>query len=491
MTGIPAHRIRSVVQHDLRSDGDYVLYWLVANRRGTHNFSLQYAVEWAKQLAKPLVLFEPLWLDDPWTTDRHYQFVLEGMVDNERCFAEKPVTYYPYLELEQGRGKGLIEALAKNACLVISDDSPCFFSPQVLESVTSEISVRFELVDSNGLLPMRSSERVFSRAFDFRRYLQKNLREHLNDFPLSDPLAVGGIPPKVSLRPLIYRQWPIADLKPYARSKACLGKLSIDHGVGVLPIRGGAHAAGQLLQAFVQHKLERYLEVRNQPEENVSSGLSPYLHFGHISVHQVFLETVKHAGWDPGHLSEHVNGRATGWWGLHDAVESFLDQLITWRELGYNFCAFCPDYDQFETLPSWAQQTLEAHAGDPRPHVYSLGELENAGTHDPLWNAAQRQLRSEGRIHNYLRMLWGKKILKWSSSPRQALSRMIELNNKYALDGHNPNSYSGIGWVLGRYDRAWGPERQIFGKVRYMTSRNTARKVRVKHYLQRYASHDQ
>ena len=169
-----------------------------------------------------------------------------------------------------------------------------------------------------------------------------------------------------------------------------------------------------------------------------------------------------------------------------DLGQSFLDELITWRELGYNMCAHRDDYDQYESLPDWARKTLEEHESDRREFCYEQSEFESATTHDKLWNAAQNQLVSEGQMHNYLRMLWGKKILHWSESPRAALATMIELNNKYALDGRNPNSYSGIFWVLGRYDRAWGPEREIFGKIRYMSSENTARKLKVKTYIQHY-----
>jgi deoxyribodipyrimidine photo-lyase len=170
-----------------------------------------------------------------------------------------------------------------------------------------------------------------------------------------------------------------------------------------------------------------------------------------------------------------------------ESAEAFLDQLVTWRELGFNCCAFRDDYDHFESLPAWALATLARHAGDPRPHLYALEEFAACGTHDPLWNAAQMQLVREGRLHNYLRMLWGKKILEWSGTPQEAASVMIELNNRYALDGRDPNSYSGIFWCLGRYDRPWGPERPIFGTVRYMSSANTARKVRVKDFIRWYA----
>jgi deoxyribodipyrimidine photo-lyase len=194
------------------------------------------------------------------------------------------------------------------------------------------------------------------------------------------------------------------------------------------------------------------------------------------------------AGWTPGKVAPKATGSSRDWWGTSPEIESFLDELITWRELGYNMCWQRDDYDQYESLPEWAQRTLAEHAHDSRPEVYSLEQLEAAETHDDLWNASQRQLVREGRIHNYLRMLWGKKILEWSPSPRESLRVMIELNNKYALDGRNPNSYSGIFWVLGRYDRAWGPERPIFGKIRYMSSENTARKVKVTRFLEKYSA---
>ncbi|MDH4282798.1 MAG: deoxyribodipyrimidine photolyase, partial [Myxococcales bacterium] len=183
---------------------------------------------------------------------------------------------------------------------------------------------------------------------------------------------------------------------------------------------------------------------------------------------------------------EKVNGAREGWWGMSANAESFLDELVTWRELGFNACAHRADYDQYESLPDWARQTLEEHQNDPRPYLYSLEQLESSETHDPIWNAAQTELRETGRLQNYLRMLWGKKILEWSPSPSDALAAMVELNNKYAVDGRDPNSYSGIFWVLGRYDRAWGPERAIFGKIRYMSSENTKRKLRMADYLARF-----
>jgi deoxyribodipyrimidine photo-lyase len=190
--------------------------------------------------------------------------------------------------------------------------------------------------------------------------------------------------------------------------------------------------------------------------------------------------------WTPEDVVPPANGRRVGWWDAGDDAEAFLDQFITWRELGFNVCHKRPDHDRWESLPDWAIKTLSKHARDRREHVYTLEEFTDAATHDPLWNAAQTQLLREGTIHNYLRMLWGKKILEWTSEPREALEVMIELNNRYALDGRDPNSYTGIFWVLGRHDRAWGPERPIFGTVRYMSSANTARKFPVREYLDRF-----
>lgn len=171
---------------------------------------------------------------------------------------------------------------------------------------------------------------------------------------------------------------------------------------------------------------------------------------------------------------------------MHPSAEAYLDQLVTWRELGFNFCAFRDDYDRYASLPEWAKKSLEKHRRDPRERTYSLAELARAETYDEIWNAAQRELVRTGVIHNYLRMLWGKKVIEWSERPESALERLIELNDRYALDGRDPNSYSGISWCFGRYDRPWGPERPIFGTVRYMSSESTRRKLELDEYLERF-----
>ncbi|MDC0937109.1 deoxyribodipyrimidine photolyase [Pirellulales bacterium] len=490
MSSVPSLRIRTINGEEVAGSGDYVLYWMIAFRRAECNFSLQRAVEWAKQLNKPLVIFEALRCGYPWASDRLHRFVIEGMADNSQRFAKKSALYYPYIEAKPGAGKGLLKQLASRASVVVSDDFPCFFLPRMTEAACSQIQVRFEVVDSNGLLPMRAAEKVYARAFDFRRFLQKNLLPHLAEIPKRDPLLRLKLPLLKSLPTKITHRWPKSNPNDLLAASDGLRSLPIDHAVQPVMTAGGSRAANNALRVFLDSRLPIYGSDRNQPEQEATSGLSPYLHFGHISAHQVFDETTTLAEWTPAKAATKSSGSSSGWWGLNSEVESFLDELITWRELGYNMCWQRDDYDQYESLPDWAQRTLTEHAADSRQHTYSLEQLALAQTHDQLWNAAQRQLVSEGRIHNYLRMLWGKKILEWSASPRDALHAMIELNNKYALDGRNPNSYSGIFWVLGRYDRAWGPERPVFGKIRYMSSANTARKLRVKQYIKKYLSTD-
>ncbi|HEX8108215.1 MAG TPA: deoxyribodipyrimidine photolyase, partial [Kofleriaceae bacterium] len=281
--------------------------------------------------------------------------------------------------------------------------------------------------------------------------------------------------------------WKPAPAALLTGSPAALAAITIDHAVAPVGYRGGAVAAGAALDDFIAHKLARYGAGHNHPDADAASGLSPYLHFGHVSAHEVAARVWTSAGWDPSRLADRPTGRREGWWGLPAGAEAFLDQLVTWRELGYGFCFHRADFDRYASLPDWARRTLDDHAADPRPELYSRRALEAANTADPVWNAAQRQLLVDGRIHNYLRMLWGKKILAWSRSPRAALATLIELNNKYSVDGRDPNSYTGILWALGGFDRPWGPVRPIFGTVRYLSSAATVRKLRLRAYLARWS----
>lgn len=482
-----ANRVRTLVDRPVNPDGQFVLYWMVAFRRVRWNFSLQHAVHWAEQLNKPLLILEALRCGYRWASQRLHHFIIQGMAEHQQQLADKPVRYYPYVEPECGAGSGLLPALARHASIVISDDYPCFFIPRMLAAAAARLETRFEVVDSNGLLPLRAAPQAFSRAYDFRRFLQKNLRPHLDAFPQPDPLEHAALPACEHIPKDVLERWPSSDVRQLADDPQSIAHLPIDHAVPVTTTKGGERAGKQRLTDFLQHRLANYADARGLPSRDGTSGLSPYLHFGQISPHEVFASVMEHDGWAEDKISAKSSGSAQGWWGASRNVEAFLDEMVTWRELGFNMCCHCENYDQYDSLPDWAQATLQKHAADPRSHIYTLEQFAAGSTHDPLWNAAQRQLVREGRIHNYLRMLWGKKILEWSSSPREALDYMLELNNRYALDGRDPNSYSGIFWVLGRYDRPWGPERPVYGKIRYMSSENTARKVQLAEYLQKFS----
>lgn len=468
---VPASRIRAANRNSVVGSGEFVLYWMIANRRRSYNFALQRAVEWAAELRKPLVIVEGLNTNYPWASDRIHAFVVGGMRSNAAAFGNARVTYVPWVQ----RGKRILE-IVPSACVVVSDDYPAFVIPRWTDVVASQCPVLFETVDASCIVPFRSTQRTFQTAASFRRYVQTRLPADLDHLPSPDALADVDLP---RLPARLRESYPADDLE--------WGSLPIDHSVDpVKGFNGGEREAKIRLASFLKAGLRDYADGRNDVVTEHSSRLSPYLHFGHLSSHEVFYEITRRERWKREAMADRASGRRAGWWHMGADAEAFLDQFITWRELGFNRCATDPHFDKFESLPEWALATLEKHAGDSRKYRYTLEQFENAATHDPLWNAAQRQLLREGRIHNYLRMLWGKKILEWSRRVEDALDSMIHLNNKYALDGRDPNSYSGIFWVLGRYDRPWGPERPIFGTVRYMSSENTARKLSVRSYLERY-----
>ena len=485
--GAAQARVRALNSAPLRPGGRFVLYWMVAARRVSFNFALDRAVAYAHRLQRPLLIFEPLRVGYPWASDRLHRFVLDGMAENQRACEHARVAYYPYVEPKPDAGKGLLQALAGHACVVVTDDSPAFFLPRMVAAAARALPVMLEAVDSNGLLPMRAAEKAFASAYQFRRHVQKLIPAALEHQPHPDPLRRCGVPALERLPASILSRWPSASedlLRGGARS---LAALPIDHDVPPSPMSGGHAAARSALTRFVERDLARYPELHSDPAADRTSRLSPYLHFGHISAHEVFHAVMQRENWTPARISAAGRGQRQGWWRASAAAEAFLDQLVVWRELGYNMCALRPrDYASFASLPEWARDTLEQHTRDPRPHLYSRAQLEAAETHDALWNAAQRQLRTEGWFHNYMRMLWGKNMLAWSRTPRQALARMTAIMDRWSLDGRDPNSYSGYLWVLGRYDRPW-PERPIYGKVRAMTSASTWRKFDAAAYIARYA----
>ncbi|MGA8832353.1 MAG: deoxyribodipyrimidine photolyase [Desulfomonilaceae bacterium] len=486
MFNVPKYRIKKLNEHPVNENGDFVLYWMTSNRRTQWNFSLDRAIMWAQQLGKPLIVLEALRVGQKWACERFHNFVMDGMRDNRQALKGTGAFYYPYIEPVLGAGKGLLKELSGKACVIISDYFPCFFLPKMTLAASLQVACWMDQVDSNGLLPLFETDQVFVRAFSFRRYLQKQLPTYILEAPSCAPLTYRKLRTLERIPENILSQWPPIEDALLDSSNRDLSKLPIDHNVRAVSKRGGAIAATETLSIFVNQRLPGYASNRNHPDIPSTSGLSPYLHWGHISVHEIFWSLMRFEDWTPSRLSTKTDGKRSGWWGASENTEAFLDELITWRELGYNMCSLRSDYDSCESLPEWARETLSEHQNDTKEYLYGLEDLEKARTHDPIWNSAQRELVNTGVIHNYLRMLWGKKVLEWTPNPQKALEIMIELNNKYALDGRNPNSYTGIFWTLGRYDRPWGPVRSIFGKIRYMSSTRTREKLKMANYLRTY-----
>ena len=313
------------------------------------------------------------------------------------------------------------------------------------------LRVPFWTVDADAIVPSR----LLGKAQYAARIIRPRLKTLLKEFLVAGTNPKATVPWKMprgtlSLHPSgdLLRGWPI------------------DRSVGaVRDLHGGSNAAKEMLRRFVRHKLKTYPALRNHPEEDGTSHLSPYLHFGHTSPIMIALAVQASAA-------------------PAKAKADFLDQLITWRELSVNLVRFNPNYDNFQCAEPWAHCTLAEHAGDPRPVSYTERQMEDAETHDPLWNAAERQMVNRGWMHNYLRMYWGKKILEWSRSPAEAYEIAVRLNDKYEIDGRDPNGYAGIAWaIVGKFDRAWS-ERPIFGKIRYMSLASTEKKFDSKKYIE-------
>jgi deoxyribodipyrimidine photo-lyase len=398
-------RVRVLNGAPVCPDADYVLYWMTAQRRPFDNFALDHAVSRARAWDKPLVVLEALRAEYPWASERFHQFVMDGMVDNARAFDSSGVTYVPYVERRPGDGKGLLEALASRACTVVADDYPAFFLPRMVRAAAERLDVRCEAVDGCGLLPVGVADKAFSAAYHFRRFLQRTLAPFLLEAPSTE---VPTFPArKVDLQS-VFERWPPLDW----RSEPSAAGFGASAEVGTTTTRGGWVSARRRLTEFVAEGLPRYRDERNDPDADVPSRLSSYLHFGHISSHEVFRAVAEAEGWSPARIGDRRDGGRQGWWGMSESAESFMDQLVTWRELGFNTAARVEGFERYDSLPEWAKGTLADHAGDPRPFAYDLVEFEEARTHDPLWNAAQRQLTRDGIVHNYLRMLWGKKILE-------------------------------------------------------------------------------
>lgn len=488
MININTNRVFNRNEKPVNPDGRYVLYWMQINRRLHYNYALEYAVAWANKLGKPLLVFEALSVDYPWRTARSHHFIIEGMAEHQRQMNQNGMNYYSFLEQQAGEYNELFTQLSGQAAVVVSDEYPVFIMRVRNETLPEKLGVKYVTVDSNGIIPLGLTDSAPYSAYIFRKTMQKRFLECFESPPEENPLKNLNNRDKIELPEEIERTYPAAR-NHFGDIKSFVQKLDVDQSVKPIALSGTREAGLERMKHFMEFDLKAYHENRNHPDKKAASGLSPWLHFGKVSEYEVVEAALRRQprGWSREKITPQ-NGKRNGFFGGEPGIEAFLDEVITWREVGFHFAHHTPDYDQFESLPEWAQKTLLEHEADERVHIYSYKQLAAAETDDEVWNAAQRQLVREGIIHNYLRMLWGKKVLEWTPDVRTALKFLIDLNNTYAIDGRDPNSYSGIFWIFGRFDRAWGPERKIYGKVRYMTSDSARRKLKLDAYLKEYST---
>ncbi len=439
------------------NDAKYVLYWMQMFKRATHNHALNFAIEQANERKLPLVVYEGLKFYYPWASDRLHAYILEGIEEKRREFERLGIKYVFYLQKDERSPKQTVARIARDAALIVTDDFPCFIIPDHNRAIVAKAKIPVYAVDSNGVVPMSKFEKEEFAARTIRPKIKRLLPEYLLKFKEA----------KINVRAdNIKVDCPDTDVNE-GNIPQLIAECAIDHSVKPSQIyRGGALNGRKRLKHFVEKILPAYHTTRSKPEIDGCSRLSSYLHFGFLSPLEIAL-AVSDA--DAPQI----------------AKDAYLEELIVRREISYNFTRFNPKHDSLDGLPEWALKTMREHASDKREIIYTLEELENCATHDELWNASQREMNQSGELHNYVRMLWGKNVIAWTRTYEDAFRILEHLNNKYCLDGRNPNSYAGILWCFGKHDRPW-MERPVFGKMRYMTTRSTGRKFDAKTYIRDY-----
>jgi deoxyribodipyrimidine photo-lyase len=447
-------RVRRANDRPFRPGAQYVLYWAQMNRRVECNHALAFAAREANRLGLPLLVYESVTCSYPFANDRLHTFLLEGVPDTAAALAERGVGYCFYLRRTRRDPNDVLYRLAAQAAAVVTDEYPTFVAREHNARVPARLDIPCFTVDSCGVIPMSRFEKREYAAYTIRPKIRRMLAACLQPVP--------------EVR--VERRWrlPAPEWHTAVTPAAIPGLVAscdIDHSVKPsLSFRGGSCAALRHLDHFLRHNLRRYAKDRNEPAAHATSDLSPYLHFGHIAALEVAL-TVR------GYAEEH-----------RLIADEYLEELIVRRELAFNYARFAEKPDCLRNLPNWALETLRKHAADPRNPVYSREEFELARTHDPLWNACQKEMLLRGKIHGYYRMYWGKKIIEWSRTCQDALETMVYLHDKCALDGRDPNTYTNILWCFGLHDRPW-TERPIFGMVRYMSLEGMKRKTDIAAYL--------
>ena len=441
---IQKERIR-VLNRKRIQEGKYILYWMQASQRVEYNHALEFAILKANELRKPLIAFFGITDQFPEANERHYTFMLEGLKEVKHSLEKRGIQM---VILHKSPEIGVLQ-LAKKASLAVVDRGYLRIQRAWRDDASKKMDCPLIQVETDVVVPVEetSIKEEYSAA-TIRSKIKRKLDAFLVPLKEHEPI--------IDSLSLDFDSFDIEDVEK------AISKLRIDRSVRrVNAFHGGTKEGKSRLENFLESKLDRFPELRNDPTLDYLSRMSPYLHFGQISPLYIALKVSK--------------TRSLG-------AEAFLEELIIRRELSMNFVFYNEKYDSLESIPDWAKKTLRTHQKDRRPYLYSPKELENAGTHDPYWNAAQKEMVIRGKMHGYMRMYWGKKILEWSKTPEEAFKIALYLNNKYELDGRDPNGFTGVAWCFGKHDRPWG-ERSVFGNVRYMNDKGLKRKFDADKYV--------
>jgi deoxyribodipyrimidine photo-lyase len=428
-------------------NGQYVLYWMQQAQRVRYNHALTYAIEEANTRNLPVVVVFGVTDDYPEANERHYAFMLEGLRDVSIALKKKKIQFV----LQHQSPDEAALSLAKDAAFLVMDRGYLKIQKLWRSRVVKEVSCGVVQVETDVVVPV---DVVTNKEEYAARTIRPKIHRILEDYLMPvDEIAV-----KKSSLKMIFEGLDVSDVD------GVLAKMKIDRSVGrVDTFVGGEKAAQKMLKAFLELRLDGYSVKRNDPNLNGVSHMSPYLHFGQISPLDILLQMQDVAG-------------------ETEDTEVYLEELVVRRELSMNFVNQNPNYDRYDALPEWAKKTLAKHEDDVRDYVYDLEVWEAAETHDPYWNAAQMEMLKTGKMHNYMRMYWGKKVIEWSETPQQAFETILYLNNRYELDGRDANSFTGVAWCFGKHDRPW-KERPVFGMVRYMNAKGLQRKFDVDGYV--------
>ncbi|MCL4234113.1 MAG: deoxyribodipyrimidine photo-lyase [Deltaproteobacteria bacterium] len=418
------------------------------SQRAEWNHALQYAVEHADERGRPLVVAFGLIADYPGANRRHYDFMVRGLVETRETLRARGIR----MVIASGSPDEVALKLGERAAMIVCDRGYTRIQRAWRARVAERAQCPVVQVESDIVVPVdcASVKREFG-AYTIRPKIHRAMDEYLVE-------CVSRVPRRSSLD-LSF------DIDEFAESAdGILNELRCDRSVELVAgIVSGPKASWERLERFLEHGLMEYDERRNDPNADGQSGLSPYLHFGQISPLRVAMEVRRGGG---------------------AGAAALFEELVVRRELAINFTEHCVDYDRIACLPEWARRTLADHTNDERDFVYDAEEFESARTHDPYWNAAQLEMIHTGKMHGYMRMYWGKKILEWSRDPASAFETAVRLNDKYELDGRDPNGYAGIAWCFGLHDRPWA-ERSVFGKVRCMNDKGLRRKFDADAYVRK------